>query len=184
MCSEMPYIYTSTPPGGKVARSFYWGANLPDTAARGRNRTRATWSRNEYGFTMPLRWPQLLHQITAATSGTYLLTVRQHRMNPILTFSLFNEFLCAKCVIMTLGLKLFTLILQMIINEPIRTAYTSRALPTIEWDLVAIFTGQWKTACNKKLHRVKKVHLFYCAVEKNACSEKLYRVKVLLYWLK
>ena len=52
----MPHTYTSAPPGGKVARSFYWGVNLPDTAVRGRNRTRAIWSRNEYGPTMSLRW--------------------------------------------------------------------------------------------------------------------------------
>ena len=32
--SKIQHTYTSTPPGGVVARLFYWGANLLDTAAR------------------------------------------------------------------------------------------------------------------------------------------------------
>ena len=50
--SKMPHTYPSIPPGGEIARSFYWGANLPATAAR----TQAAWSRNEYESTVPLRW--------------------------------------------------------------------------------------------------------------------------------
>ena len=56
VCSKMQHTYPSTPPAGEVARSFYWGVNLPDTAARDQDRTLVTWSQNEYGSTMPLRW--------------------------------------------------------------------------------------------------------------------------------
>ena len=40
----------------KENRSLHYGAELPDTATSGRDWTRDTWSWNEYGSPMPLRW--------------------------------------------------------------------------------------------------------------------------------
>ena len=65
-CSRPPHTYASIYLGGRVARWFNCGANFPDTVSSGRDWTRATWSRNEYGSTMPVRRPTLIANFISA----------------------------------------------------------------------------------------------------------------------